>query len=647
MKLSIHTPTIALLLVVLGCLSVQAIIYKYDYFQSELQLKQESIQKKAAQAARLRDLLKQANSRKNELQATTLEILRSLPSCSGVALDNKSFNQNIPYFVSVQPDPHTFNLEGSFPATLRFFSILNPNPAFQVEGAKLVVNAKREKRLEKHNFFAITGTNCTVEFSLYMGFFDPEKRSDPSIEENYTLKNISGGRDDQNCPLELPYGSDFQQIDGKGLLVITDCVNNHVCLFDDAGRFKSKIFNNGRGEDLSYLSTPADIKIEPKSQSLFIVEELNHRMQVSTLDGQGIKTLGGFGEGPTKFNNPLGISINHQGEIWIADYRNSRIKKFSKNMTPIKTIGDRGCAPGAFTGPYYLESSDGLLFVNDRGNHRIQIFYEDGRWAGSFGGDENCESSSELGRLDNPHEFAVTGSFIYVTDSGNSRIQIFDRTSLELVTTLDDDLIWDFPKTISVSDDGKIYVTNNGEDVLLLTWEPRKADRENFDDLTEKTNFWKTDEFFDLSKNSGMQAVVEKKTNDESFFFMTSGGKSSIDIFDDELNHLRSIKIKLPGVKDATKASKSTTIADLIILKNDYMIGTAYSDHSLLLLTPTGNVLEKTGEFGEAPGQFKFPIGIAQSTNNGLIYVADHKNGRIQVFDENLNFKFLFGHRNK
>ena len=73
-------------------------------------------------------------------------------------------------------------------------------------------------------------------------------------------------------------------------------------------------------------------------------------------------------------------------------------------------------APGAFTGPYYLESSDGLLFVNDRGNHRIQIFYEDGRWAGSFGGDENCESSSELGRLDNPHEFAVTGSFIYVTD---------------------------------------------------------------------------------------------------------------------------------------------------------------------------------------------------------------------------------------
>ena len=105
MKLSIHTPTIALLLVVLGCLSVQAIIYKYDYFQSELQLKQESIQKKAAQAARLRDLLKQANSRKNELQATTLEILRSLPSCSGVALDNKSFNQNIPTSYPCSPTP--------------------------------------------------------------------------------------------------------------------------------------------------------------------------------------------------------------------------------------------------------------------------------------------------------------------------------------------------------------------------------------------------------------------------------------------------------------------------------------------------------------------------------------------------------------
>jgi DNA-binding beta-propeller fold protein YncE len=51
------------------------------------------------------------------------------------------------------------------------------------------------------------------------------------------------------------------------------------------------------------------------------------------------------------------------------------------------------------------------------------------------------------------------------------------------------------------------------------------------------------------------------------------------------------------------------------------------------------------GEKGSGPGQFNDPTGIAIAGN--AVFVADSRNGRIQVFDLNGNFKRLFGRPGK
>jgi len=48
------------------------------------------------------------------------------------------------------------------------------------------------------------------------------------------------------------------------------------------------------------------------------------------------------------------------------------------------------------------------------------------------------------------------------------------------------------------------------------------------------------------------------------------------------------------------------------------------------------------GERGSAPGQFQDPTGLAVA--NDEVFVADSRNGRIQVFDLDGNFKRAFGH---
>ena len=47
------------------------------------------------------------------------------------------------------------------------------------------------------------------------------------------------------------------------------------------------------------------------------------------------------------------------------------------------------------------------------------------------------------------------------------------------------------------------------------------------------------------------------------------------------------------------------------------------------------------GEAGDGPGQFSDPTGIAIA--GGEVFVADARNGRIQVFDRDGNFKRQFG----
>jgi sugar lactone lactonase YvrE len=55
--------------------------------------------------------------------------------------------------------------------------------------------------------------------------------------------------------------------------------------------------------------------------------------------------------------------------------------KFSKDGRFIKTWGKKGTGPGDFETPHALAmDSRGRLFVGDRGNNRVQIFDQDGKF---------------------------------------------------------------------------------------------------------------------------------------------------------------------------------------------------------------------------------------------------------------------------
>ena len=76
------------------------------------------------------------------------------------------------------------------------------------------------------------------------------------------------------------------------------------------------------------------------------------------------------------FRQVTDITWDPQGNTYISDgYINSRVAKYDKDGNWIMQWGDRGTEPGKMNTPHSIAAdAQGLIYVADRGNRRIQVF---------------------------------------------------------------------------------------------------------------------------------------------------------------------------------------------------------------------------------------------------------------------------------
>ena len=118
-----------------------------------------------------------------------------------------------------------------------------------------------------------------------------------------------------------------------------------------------------------------------------------HQVIKFTPEGEELMRLGIAGQpgsGPGQLNEPCDVITAPNGDIFVSDGHSGqnpdpppgatgRILKYAPDGTFIKEWGEIGFRPGQFRTPHAVEmDSQGRLFVADRGNHRIQIFSQDG-----------------------------------------------------------------------------------------------------------------------------------------------------------------------------------------------------------------------------------------------------------------------------
>ncbi|MFN8524772.1 MAG: hypothetical protein U0821_16880 [Chloroflexota bacterium] len=170
-------------------------------------------------------------------------------------------------------------------------------------------------------------------------------------------------------------------------------------------------------------------------------EKLHVRATVSTVTGTGVA-----GRGAGQINNPFGVILGPDGDLWFCDLDNRQVRRQDRGSGAISTVagtgdlghtGDGGPALAAtLNTPHEICFNEaGDLFIVERDNHAVRrvdartgtISTYAGTGEAGFSGDGG---PADRARLRQPHSIAIDGrGDLLICDIGNHRVRRVDRVT--------------------------------------------------------------------------------------------------------------------------------------------------------------------------------------------------------------------------
>ena len=190
----------------------------------------------------------------------------------------------------------------------------------------------------------------------------------------------------------------------------------------------------GRGQFLE----PRGIAINADGTRTYVVDSLNGRIEVFDETGVLVAIWGDADEGDEltltvteQGLGPSGIAVGADGLVYVADTWAHRVVVLDGDGRIVRAFGeyldnvdstDPTLNPGTFFGPRGIAVTPNEIYVTDTGNERVQVFGLDGTFLRAFGG-----TGAGPTQLLEPVGIAIGGNgSVYVADSGNARVSVFD-----------------------------------------------------------------------------------------------------------------------------------------------------------------------------------------------------------------------------
>ena len=227
---------------------------------------------------------------------------------------------------------------------------------------------------------------------------------------------------------QLPDGLILGQVAGVDV-----ASNGNVFVFHRAERVW-----NGEEIELQFINSPTVLVLD--SQTGEVIEQWGAEM----------------------FVMPHGLTVDHEDNIWLTDVGLHQVFKFDTNGNLLLTFGEPGAAgedASHFNMPTDVAiAPDGTFYVSDGYiNSRVTKFSSNGKFITSWG-----TKGMNAGEFDVPHSIALdTQGRVYVADRGNARIQIFDETGKFIEEWKDSSL--GRPWAVRISERGEVFVVDGGD----------------------------------------------------------------------------------------------------------------------------------------------------------------------------------------
>jgi sugar lactone lactonase YvrE len=263
------------------------------------------------------------------------------------------------------------------------------------------------------------------------------------------------------------------EVDRQGNLYVVDSFNSRIQKFDQNGKFLTMWGTAGQGDgEFRFINGDAGagaIAVDEQG-NVYVADWGNSRLQKFDGNGQFLAKWGTRGAGDGQFSNLLSITVDKAGNVYVLDGARADIQKFDGNGQFLAKWGSKGSGDGQFNYPTHL-TVDGQdnVYVVDGFNNRLQKFDGNGQFLAKWG---------STGTGDGQFNFILAGANIalgavaadnqgnvYVADYSNNRIQKFDDKGQFLAKwgsagIGDDQFI--HPIALAVDPEENVYVDDYG-----------------------------------------------------------------------------------------------------------------------------------------------------------------------------------------
>ena len=250
------------------------------------------------------------------------------------------------------------------------------------------------------------------------------------------------GDDASTGKLAVPLGIAVSH-DGK--VYVGDSMRKRVFVYDSKWNLLTAFGKTGE------LDGPSGVAIDEKKGRLYVIDTKKHKLLVYALaNGNLLKTIGGRGDEPGKFNYPTNILVDREGNLYVTDTGNFRVQVLDPDGKTIKNLGSLGDKPGNFSRPkgIALDSEDNL-YVVDTAFNNIQVFNKKGDLLIFVG-----EGGFAPGRFNSPSGICIDDEDrIIVADGMNGRLQVLQYMGEKWKKKHPDEVKWTVPKTDAAKTD--------------------------------------------------------------------------------------------------------------------------------------------------------------------------------------------------
>lgn len=222
-------------------------------------------------------------------------------------------------------------------------------------------------------------------------------------------------------------------------------------------------FNGGQGKGRGQFDKPRGIAVDAEG-NFYVADNGNARIQKFSPDGKFLNVFGERGADEGKLREPNGIAVDEKGNIYVVDALNHRLMKFKADGSFIKQWS--GPKLG-FYGPRDVAiGSDKQLYILDQGRNRVVKFNPEKETFAEWG-----KRGTGEGEFVEPTGIAVGGDHVFVTDTGNNRVQVFNldgKFIRQWEVKVWDKYLWHYPDAVFDEQAKLLYVTSGWTKEVLV-----------------------------------------------------------------------------------------------------------------------------------------------------------------------------------